>query len=571
MIYFLKKTTPSKKGLYLQIYINYYDPVTKGKKTKSYKSLGYVSDLIQNGIEDPVSYYTEEIKRMNNELNQLKEVEIGTSPVTYNLGYFLIKSIIDKLGVDRDLDIMTQFRKSEFKSSKMLRDLIYAQVISPGSKLKAFEKVIPTIFGSEDYSYDQILDFINFIGSDYEKYVELYNHYINKVYGMNTDEVYFDCTNYYFEIDLEDDLRRKGPSKENRKSPIISQALLLDRNRIPIGMKMYPGNESEKPKLREMIEDIKERYDINGKTIQVADKGLNCAENIYNAHIEGKDGYIFSKSIKGKNISKDERNYLFNDDNPKLKWKYVYNTDGTMHYKYKEYRGSFHYKFKNKDSEVIEFTTKEKRIFTYNESLAKKQKLEINKMIEKAENIMSIKEALKEDYGDSIKYVLFTKDNDNVKVNARLNYDKIQEDLMMCGYNLLVSSELNMSADEIYKTYHGLSKIEESFRIMKSYLDARPVFLQEEDSIYGHFLVCYLSLVILRLLELKEFNEKICVSEIVNYIRDFKITMMPNNEYVNNTIKTSYYIKIKEALGLSNIGHLYLTNKGVKNILDYEF
>ena len=114
---------------------------------------------------------------------------------------------------------------------------------------------------------------------------------------MNTSKTYFDCTNFYFEIDKEDEFRKKGPSKENRRDPIIGLGLLLDANQIPIGMKLYPGNESEKPIIREVIKDLKNRNQITGKTIQVADKGLNCSNNIINA-IKNKDGYIFSKSVK---------------------------------------------------------------------------------------------------------------------------------------------------------------------------------------------------------------------------------------------------------------------------------
>ena len=185
---------------------------------------------------------------------------------------------------------------------------------------------------------------------------------------------------------------------------------------------------------------------------------------------------------------------------------------------------------------------------------------------------MTFKEAYKEDYGDSIKYVTFyTDDGEKTKVKTKLNQDKINEDLSLCGYNLLVTSELGMNPKEIYNIYHGLSKIEESFRIMKSYLEARPVFLQNEYSIYGHFLIVYLSLVVLRLLELKELNEKLSISELVKYIREFSITETIENTYVNNTIKTKYYTKIKEALGLQRIGFLYLKESDIRNILRYEF
>ena len=116
-------------------------------------------------------------------------------------------------------------------------------------------------------------------------------------YPFDTAHSYFDCTNFYFEIDKEDDFRLKGSSKENKKEPIVGMGLLLDANQIPVGMKMYSGNESEKPVIRDIIDDLKQRSHISGRTIRVADKGLNCFENILHA-LKSGDGYIFSKSVK---------------------------------------------------------------------------------------------------------------------------------------------------------------------------------------------------------------------------------------------------------------------------------
>ena len=126
---------------------------------------------------------------------------------------------------------------------------------------------------------------------EYEKVIEIYNHQVNLKYKFDTSHTYFDCTNFYFEIDREDDFRRKGPSKENRHEPLVGLGLLLDANQIPIGMKLYPGNESEKPVMRDVIDNLKTRNNISGRTIQVADKGLNCGNNIMHALKEG-DGYI---------------------------------------------------------------------------------------------------------------------------------------------------------------------------------------------------------------------------------------------------------------------------------------
>ena len=367
-------------------------------------------------------------------------------------------------------------------------------------------------------------------------------------------------------------MRRKGPSKENRRCPIIGQALLLDKEQIPLGMLMYPGNQSEKPYLRKMIEDTKARYDIKGRVIQVADKGLNCAKNIYSAVKEANDGYIFSKSVHGRCIPDAERKWVLlkNDVNP---WVDVKDSNGNIAYRYKECIDVFEYKFLDNNGEEVKFKVKEKRIATYNPSLAAKQKMEITNEVNKAINGITIKELSKEEFGNMSKYVNFTattKGGEKAKIASSLNQEKINEDLAMAGYNLLVTSETNMPAQEIYAVYHGLWKIEESFKIMKSYLDARPVFLQKEESIVGHFTICYLALTILRLLEIKIFKNRISTQNIIEFIRQYSITDTGEKSFINNSTKGKISDIICEELGLAKLGNLLLKQRDVDLILETE-
>ena len=590
MVYFLKKSNPSKKGTYLQIYLNYYDPNTKSKKNKSYKALGYVSDLIDKGINDPISYYTEYVKKLNDELSSVKELQISDSSTQKYAGHFLVKSMFDLLNMDRTLNIVASNFKCQYKFSDMFKALCYFQILSPGSKLKAFERVIPNIYGSPIFSYDQILDAVNFIGGDYHKYIEIINHHINDIWPRNMEKVYFDCTNYYFEIDLETDFLRKGPSKENFKGPIMGQALLLDTEQIPLDTEFYPGNESEKPYLRKRVENMKSRNNVNGRVIQVADKGLNCARNIYSAVVEANDGYIFSKSIRGRSLSKDEQDWILMDDNELNKWIDVRDEIGNLIYKYKtskhivrsgKYAGkvvdyakySYKCKINPEDESETEFTVKEKRIVTYNPTLARKQRAEINKEVEKLKKILSYKTAVKEDIGDSAKYINFeAKDQDGkkIKIATSLNQEKIDADLKFAGFNMLVTSEINSDPTEIYKIYHNLWRIEESFRLMKTYLESRPAFVSDEDTIKGHFLICYISLTLIRLLELKIFKDEIPAAQLFDFIRQYKVTENYDLSYINNSTWSRTYEKIKEKLGLSKLGNVYLSKKDLDLLFDTE-
>ena len=468
---------------------------------------------------------------------------------------------------------MTDNRNSRFKMSDFILAMIDAQVVNPGSKHNAFEKVMPSLYGSKAFSYDQILDAVNYIGDDYQKFIEVMNHHMERRFSRKTEKAFFDCTNYYFEIDLPKDDRQMGPSKEERHLPIIGQALLLDEEQIPIGMSLYPGNQSEKPEIRQSINNLKSRFNINSKIVQVADKGLNCARNIYAASKEEKDGYIFSKSVHGKNLSVQEKKWvLLSDDSPN-KWTEIKDANGKLIFKYKECVDDFEYHFTDDNGKTVFFKVKEKRVVSYNPSLAKKQIAQIQKQVDKASDISTIKQSSKSDYGDSIKYVNFVstdKDGKIVEVHASLNQAKIDEDMTFAGYNLLVSSEINKSALDIYDTYHGLWRIEESFRVMKTYLEARPVYLQKTESIYGHFTICYLALTLLRLLELKVFDDVLPIGQLVGFIRKYSITETPDGSFINNACKSNVLEAIKKRYALSKLDNAYLRKKDVDDILNAE-
>ena len=300
MAYFLKKTK-TKNDIYLQIYESFYDPERKGSAHRSYRPVGYVNKLIASGIEDPVSYFQQEVDSLNQKHSADKALsrqrQISDVSPEKLLGYFPLKNINDRLSVKKYIDLMQTATDFHFNVFDMLSALVYSRLVHPCSKYKTYDEVLPRLFDKYHFSLNQLYEGLEYIGWEYEKIIEIYNHQIQRLYAFDTSHAYFDCTNFYFEIDREDDFRRKGPSKENRKEPIVGLGLLLDANQIPVGMKLFPGNESEKPVIRKIIDDLKTRNSINGRTIQVADKGLNCSENIFHA-VKNGDGYIFSKSVK---------------------------------------------------------------------------------------------------------------------------------------------------------------------------------------------------------------------------------------------------------------------------------
>ena len=208
----------------------------------------------------------------------------------------------------------------------------------------------------------------------------------------------------------------------------------------------------------------------------------------------------------------------------------------------------------------------EKRLLTYNPTLAAKKRYEINRMIEKAKSL-TLSRAKKGDYGESGKYVSFT-DGKGKKATVSINQEAIDKDLRFAGYNLLVTSEIGMSDQDIYSTYHNLWRIEESFKIMKSDLDARPVFLQKEASIKGHFLICYLTVLLERILQFKIMEDQYSTSEIFDFIRKFKATKA-EGKYINTTTYTDFIDDLSDLFGLP-LTNYYLSETQIKSIFNYK-
>ena len=570
MSYFLKKTN-NKKGTYLQIYESFYDPVRKGGAHRSYKAIGYVHELQKKGIDDPISYFSEEVQKLNQDHQQKKQAErirqISDESPEKLLGYFPLKNLNDSLGCKNYLDLMQTATDFRFNVFDMMAALIYARVVQPCSKSRTYDEVIPKLFEPYDFSLDQLYSGLEYIGSEYEKVIEIYNHQIAQKYQFDTSHTYFDCTNFYFEIDREDDFRLKGPSKENRREPLVGLGLLLDANQIPVGMKMYPGNESEKPVIRNIIDDLKKRNQISGRTIQVADKGLNCFNNIFHA-LKSGDGYIFSKSVK--TLPETEKTWVLLDND----YIDVKNKKGAILYRIKECVDDFPYSYTDNAGHKSTIKLTEKRIVTFNPKLAEKQKCEINRQVEKAKKLKAC-QAKKSEYGDSSKYVSFVSTSRNGektdgKVKVEINEKAVENAKKLAGYNMIVTSEIHMAASEIYAAYHNLWRIEESFRIMKSQLDARPVYLQKQETITGHFLICYLAVLLTRILQIRILKDQYSTEEIFDFIRDFRVAKISDRKYINLTRSSSFIKNLSNQTGLPLTSY-FLGNTDIKKVLSHRF
>jgi hypothetical protein len=297
--------------------------------------------------------------------------------------------------------------------------------------------------------------------------------------------------------------------------------------------------------------------------VRVADKGLNCADNVADAVLAG-DGYVFSKSVK--TLKATERAWALAEGG----WTDVADGSGNVAWSYKEVVDDFGYRVTGADGKKRAVRLPEKRVVTYSPRLARKQTWEINRQVEKA-RALRLAAAKRSEYGDSAKYVTFSpvdgegEVRDDARVVATLNREAIKKARSLAGYNMIVTSETGMSAREIYDTYHQLWRIEESFKVMKSELDARPVYLQRRSTITGHFLVCYLAVLLVRLLQVKVLGDGFCSEEVMGLLRGLNVCQASERRYVNVSRRTPIIEELAERTGLPLL-HFNLNKGEVKAI-----
>lgn len=566
MSFILKRSKKQGYKTYLQIVETHYSPEKKYSVQRLYKNLGDEHILSESLGMDAYEYYKKEVEFLNKkdalERKTLKEKLICEVSPLKNIGYFLPHALYQKMNMDLYLDILLSQSDIQCDKKQLFHDLIMSRIVCPSSKKKAYEQVIPSLFEHGDYTLSQIYELTRFIGENYQKFIEIFNKGIFNVAGKRkTNHVFFDCTNYYFEIDVSDSFRRPGPSKEERHNPIVGQALLLDADCIPLGMHLYPGNQSEKPEIRKIISEMKNQDHITGRTIQVADKGLNCARNIFEA-VNNGDGYIYSQSILGASAVEREWVKLDSLECPYIE---VKDRNGEVLYKIKSKKERINHKFIDESGKKVEFSVDQMRIATFSPSLARKKKAEILKQAEKATKLC-LSAAKRSEYGDSSKYVTFISDSD---VKAVVNKKAIDEALELAGYNEIITSELKEKPTTIYNTYHHLWVIENTFRIMKSQLDSRPVYVQHEDSIKGHFTICYLAVILLRLLQFRCFEERISTEQLTDYIRAFQVTDTGKKEYINTMKDNSVVRHIEEVIKMGT-RQLIMTEKKIQKLMKYK-
>jgi transposase len=546
---FLKPSFNKKTGrTYLSMVYSYRDKEKRYSRTKTVEKFGYLDEL-QKVYDDPIAHFTAVVEERNNAAKEetaeyaitanKNEVLPGNSANRMNYGYIAILKILYSLGIDRFLVNKKQSTKIECDTSAVMKLLVISRILSPGSKLKAF---------GERERYFDFDKKVNFTLVDIYRCLPyfaelstgiqlLIHERITKIYGRKTDLIYYDVTNYYFEIDEEDKLRAKGPSKEHRPDPIVQMGLATDADGIPISYEVFPGNESEKLHLRPMILELRKNY-ADGKVIAVADAAQNSGNNIYYLD-QGKQGYVFSQSIRGgsaefKGYVVGEKGYEWFGDEYKRKSRIVR----------REIQVDFVKGGKKVKRKVL---VDQRQIVFYSEKYAKRAKAKREAAIKKAHKIINNPAEFTRatSYG-ALKYVK------NIEVDAKtgeikeskakpcFNMEQLIEDEKYDGYYAIVTNVFDegkdkgkFGDDKIIGIYRGLWRIEDSFRVTKHELEARPIYLSRHDRIHGHFLICYIALVIMRLIQ-KETGHRHSTAKLIDAMNNISCSNETENLYLFN-------------------------------------
>ena len=383
--------------------------------------------------------------------------------------------------------------------------LIVSRMLSPGSKKKAFEEK-GRYFERFNFSLEDIYRSLSHFAKIAKEAQQHIHEQVTQKYGRDMKTIYYDVTNFYFEIDKEDDLRKKGPCKEHRPNPIVQMGLVMDADGIPIAYEPFPGNTLDKETLRSLIGEVKRNYGT-GRIVVVADKGIITGDNIYYLTAgKNKNGYVFSFSIRGG--TDDFKTYVLDSKGYVDERGEDADTDAT--YKIKARVTAREISVTMTSGKKAKKTVYEKQVVFYSKKYADREKAEREKTIMKAMDLVSnpakYNRATSHGAAKYVKDIVYDKNTGEILTDGHLpsfDFEKLAEEERYDGYYAIVTSELEMGNKEIIETYRGLWEIEETFRIAKGDLEARPIFLQREDRINAHLLTCFISLVIIRILQKK--------------------------------------------------------------------
>lgn len=530
----LRKAYNTKTGrTYLSIVHSYRDKISKKPKAKTIESLGYLDEL-EKKYDDPIAFFEAKVKQMNDQQTaekfdvtfRIRNDERIQKDTTNrkNFGYAALSKIYHDLEIDSFLRNRQRHSKGAYDANSIMKLLVFARLLYPASKKKTYENK-DMFFEKTDFSLDDVYRSLSFINK-HKDALQLWIHErIKQQYDRNTSLVYYDVTNYYFEIDEQDELRRKGISKEHRPDPIVQMGLFMDTAGIPITYGLHPGNMLDKQTLIPMLGKVQREFSL-GRIIVVADKGITTGDNIWYT-LSAKNGYVLSYSIRG--ADKKFKDYVLNPSD------YV---PGSDDFKIKSRLYPREISVTSRNGKKIKKTVHEKQVVFYSEKYALKAKTDRAPALEKAkaliQNPSRYNRATSHGAAKYVKNLTFDSSTGEILDKSKhllLDEEKLRQEEELDGYYAIITSEYNESDIHIIEMYRGLWKIEESFKITKSDFESRPVFLSTREHIEAHFLICFVSLVIARVLE-RLAEGKYSVTVLLESLRKASCSHIQENYYL---------------------------------------
>ena len=548
----LRKTKTSNGRIYLAIVDSFYDKEKKMSRSKTIESLGYLDDL-EKEYDDPIAHFQERVEQLK------KEKQEKTAPINFtfydsdrlcvgdnlrkNFGYAAFSKIYHELKLDTFLINRQRHTKESYDANTIMKMLVYSRLLAPASKKASFDNR-DQFFEKTNYSLDDVYRCLTFLNKHKEDMQVWMNDRIKKNYGRDTSLIYYDVTNYYFETDEQTDLLCKGVSKEHRPNPIVQMGLFMDNNAIPITYELFAGNTNDCLTYRPNFGRIKKQFDL-GRVISVADKDMTTGDNIwYTINTPTKDGYVFSMSIRG--ADKSIKEYVLNDDG--YEWL-------GEEYKRKSRLCPRTIQVTSTSGKKIKKQVDEKQVVFWSQKYATRAKAEREAALLKARDLAkhpgNYTRATSYGAAKYVKKVEYDKETGEILTASSIldiNEDLIREEEALDGYYMLLTSEMDTPDDKIIDIYRGLWRIEESFKITKSELEARPVYVWTNEHIEAHFLTCFIALTLSRILEMK-LEHKYSAGRILESLSKANCSLVQQNYYMFD-----YYDEVLKDIGeLMNI------------------
>lgn len=526
--------------------------IRNGKKvtTKNVVRIGKHSELLKI-TDDPLAYAKKQVEEYNKKLKEEKvemnmtidfeekvknKGDIASESLCKNIGYFVLKQIYSDLNLKAFFNKVCKDKKVVFDPNQINMALTMLRILDPGSKLYSQRK-LPSLYGDIDFAYQAIPRFMDILEENYEDYLVHLFDASNDVIKRNTSVCYFDCTNFYFEKEQEDEdyfddvtgelikgLLKYGISKEHRPNPIVQMGLFMDGDGIPLSMCINSGSDNESlcavPAEREMLKMFK-----NKDIIYCSDAGLGYKNTRVFNDMGGRK-FVVTQSIKKlgevtKQAVFNDCDYRFSGDHKKCSLEFMKTFDRTDVDNRKYYDGYIYKsiqvdqmvdlglaeikKLKNGKTRTVKSkgTLKQRLVITYNRKMAEYQKTVRNRQIERAKKILEHidPETYKKGPNDVTRFI--NKKKNTNKKEFYLDEDKIREEEKYDGFYAIATNIFDMDETEIIAIQSKRYKIEDCFRVLKTNFSSRPVYHHKKERIRAHFLICYTALLIYRLLEVK--------------------------------------------------------------------